>query len=417
MVFFLIKNKKFFLILCWTIFYLHCSLAQPLASKQKKISLNLQEVSIPDALRILAKFSNINLFVSPTIHGVTSLHLEQVYASEALNLLLASNELSRWQMGNVLYVMPRVELLQHKQEELKLQSIVEEVAPLLSRVWQIHYAKADDIARLLQDSHSSLLSKRGHIEVDVRTNIICVQDTEDRLHEIYKLIQRLDVPVKQVLIEVHLASIDSDFERALGINFSEQQANPSESSILTNSSGPVMHYGLAILKLTDGSLLHMQLSALESKGHGELISSPCLFTANQQTASIESGEEIPYQEVSRTGATGVAFKKAVLSLRVTPQVMPGGQVLLRLQINQDKPSSRVVMGVPAITTRQISTNILVKNGQTIVLGGIYEANNEHQQQSVPFLGKIPLVGWLFKQQNVTDKKRELLIFVTPKIIT
>ena len=161
----------------------------------------------------------------------------------------------------------------------------------------------------------------------------------------------------------------------------------------------------------------MELSALENEGHGELISSPSLFTANQQTAFIESGEEIPYQEISRSGATGVAFKKAVLSLRVTPQVMPGNQVLLQLQINQDKPSNRVVLGVPAIATRQISTHILIKSGQTIVLGGIYEENKENQQQGIPFLCKIPLVGWLFKQQNVTHSKRELLIFVTPKVMS
>jgi type IV pilus assembly protein PilQ len=160
----------------------------------------------------------------------------------------------------------------------------------------------------------------------------------------------------------------------------------------------------------------VQLSALENEGHGELISSPSLFTANQQTASIESGEEIPYQEVSKSGATSVAFKKAVLSLKVTPQVMPDHQVMLELQVNQDKPSNRMVLGVPAISTRQMSTHILIKNGQTIVLGGIYESDKEAGQRRIPFLGKIPLVGLLFRHQNSVLRKRELLIFVTPKII-
>jgi len=234
--------------------------------------------------------------------------------------------------------------------------------------------------------------------------------------DIRTVIQRLDVPVQQVLIEVQLASIDSDYERELGVSYQNQQPLSQDQS----SSGYApfnMHYGLALLKLTDGSLLRMQLSALERAGHGELISSPSLFTANQQTASIESGEEIPYQEISRSGATGVAFKKAVLSLKVTPQIMPGQYVLLQLQVNQDKPSNRIILGVPAITTRQMSTNVLVKSGQTIVLGGIYESDKGHQQQGVPVLNKIPLVGWLFKQQNVTDNKRELLIFVTPKVIS
>jgi type IV pilus assembly protein PilQ len=173
---------------------------------------------------------------------------------------------------------------------------------------------------------------------------------------------------------------------------------------------------LSVLKLANGSFLDMQLAALENEGHGELISSPSLFTANQQTASIESGEEIPYQEVSKSGATGIVFKKAVLSLKVTPQIMPGNHVLLQLQVNQDKPNNRMVLGVPAISTRQISTHILVKSGQTVVLGGIYETNKEKGQQRIPFLGKIPIIGWLFGQRNVSENKRELLIFVTPKII-
>lgn len=416
--FFFIKYKKLLTALLCSIFCINFPCAQslaPLGSQQ--ISLELQEVSIRDALNLLAKFLNINLAISSAVHGTASLHLKKVSALEAFNLLLLSQELSKWQMGNVWYIMPRSELMQQKQQELKLQTIVNEAEPLVTHIWQIHYAKAEDIAHLLQENNRALLSRRGHVHIDVRTNTLCVQDIAARLHDVHKLIQHLDIPVQQVLIEVHLASVDSDFERELGISFVDQQANDADHLAAPTYSPLNMHYGLAIIKFTDGSLLHMQLSALEKTGHGELISSPSLFTANQQTASIESGEEIPYQEISRSGATGVAFKKAVLSLKVTPQIMPGAQVLLQLQVNQDKPSNRVILGVPAITTRQISTHILVKSGQTIVLGGIYESDKEHQQQLVPFLGKIPLVGWLFKQQNVTNNKRELLIFVTPKVIS
>jgi type IV pilus assembly protein PilQ len=412
------RTKIFFIILFFSFLspcfsHAHSSIPSP-----KKISLDLKSVSLQDALRAIAKSLDNNIVVSPDIHGVTSLHLRQISPLEALDLVLASNALSKWRIGHIWYIVPRAELIKRKQEELKLHSIVDEAAPLETRIWQLHYSKAEDIARLLQDNTHSLLSKYGHVHVDVRTNIICIQDTEDHLHEMDVLIRRLDVPVQQVLIEVHLANVDNDFERELGVHLEPQTASSDTTGrLLQENTSPFnIHYGLAILKLTDGSLLHMQLSALENEGHGELISNPSLFTANQQTAFIESGEEIPYQEISRSGATGVAFKKAVLSLRVTPQVMPGNQVLLQLQVNQDKPSNRIVLGVPAITTRQINTHILIKSGQTVVLGGIYEENKDNQQQGIPFLCKIPLVGWLFKQQNVTHNKRELLIFVTPRII-
>ncbi|MCC2666125.1 MAG: pilQ [Gammaproteobacteria bacterium] len=405
------RKKIFFITLFFSLFYPYFSHAQSNTPPSKKISLDLQNMRLQDALRIIAKSLDNNIVISSDIHGLTSLHLKQVSPLEALDLLLASNALSKWRIGHIWYIVPRAELIQRKQEELKLHTIVDETAPLETRVWQLHYSKAEDIAHLLQDNNHSLLSKYGHVHIDVRTNIICIQDIEEHLHEMEGLIRRLDVPVQQVLIEVHLANIDNDFERALGIHLEPQATSSEEDPSPFN-----IHYGLAILKLTDGSLLHMQLSALENEGHGELISNPSLFTANQQTAFIESGEEIPYQEISRSGATGVAFKKAVLSLRVTPQVMPGNQILLQLQVNQDKPSNRIVLGVPAITTRQINTHILIKSGQTVVLGGIYEENKDNQQQGIPFLCKIPLVGWLFKQQNVTHNKRELLIFVTPRII-
>jgi type IV pilus assembly protein PilQ len=415
MLIYLINNKKFASFI-GIVFLFFVSFSCFATQTIKKISLDLQDVSLQDAIHIIAKSIPVNIVINPNIHGIASLHLKQVSAIEALDLLLVSHELSKYVIGDIWYIMPREELIRRKQEELKVHAVVEDSAILITRVWQIHYAKAESIAHLLQNKESALLSKRGHIHVDARTNILCVQDNEEHLREIGKLIHRLDIPVQQVLIEVHLASVDSDFERELGIRFLQEQKNATSQ---TNDSMPSlgMHYGLAVVKLANDSLLHMQLAALENEGHGELISSPSLFTANQQTASIESGEEIPYQEVSRSGATGVAFKKAVLSLKVTPQVMPDSQVLLQLQVNQDKPSNRVILGVPAITTRQMSTNILVKSGQTVVLGGIYEENKEQQQQSVPLLGKIPLVGWLFKQQNVADNKRELLIFVTPRVIT
>lgn len=367
-------------------------------AETQKISLDLQNVTIVDAVHILAKLTQHNIVISPAVQGVTSLHLNDALAKEAFDSLLIANGLMEWKINKVWYIGLRSEWIKHKQEELKLQTMLTESAPLVTRVWQIHYAKAEDMLHLFEDNKHSLISKRGHVRIDKRTNMIFIRDTEERMSDMNRLILRLDVPVRQVLIEAHLASIDSNYEQELGLHLSVREP-------------------MAVIKLAEGSPLEMRLSALEKAGHGELISSPSLFTANQQMASIESGEEIPYQEVSGSGATAITFKKAVLSLKVTPQIMPGSQVLLQLQVNQDKPSKRVVLGVPAISTRQISSNVMVKSGETIVLGGIYETNHEEDQQEIPFLGKIPLVGWLFRQQNVINNKRELLIFVTPKIIS
>lgn len=397
------KILIFIIIFCLT----KCAYGQNDVNNQP-ISLDLQHVTIQDALHILAKFIHHNIVISPNVHGTTSLHLNQVPARQAFQSLLVSQELVQWRVNNVWLITTRAEWMKQKQEELKSQAVEDEVAPLVTRIWQIHYAKADEIMRLLSDNRQSFVSKRGHVRADKRTNIICIRDTEERIQEINSVILRLDIPVRQVLIEAHLASIDSDHERELGIDFSVQPPHYRE----VDGRG----YSVAAIKLADGSLLDVKLSALEREGHGELISNPSLFTANQQTASIEAGEEIPYQEVSNSGGTAVTFKKAVLSLKVTPQIMPEEQVLLQLQVNQDKPNKRMVLGVPAISTRQISTHILVKSGQTVVLGGIYESNKEQEQQQIPILGKIPLVGWLFRQQNVATNKRELLIFVTPKII-
>lgn len=382
-------------------------------SSANNFSIDFQNGNLVDALYIIAKVMHKNIIVSHAVSGSVSLHVHKVSAQKTYDMLLTSHDLIMVSLGGVSLVTSRQDWLQRKQEQLKLQESADAVAPLITRVWQLHYAKAEDVARLLSDSASSLLSKRGHVRVDARTNIICLQDTEEHLQQIEYLLKRVDIPVQQVLIEAHLASVDSDFERELGIHFAVT------NSSVTESQGAIFsktRYGLLVAKLTDGNLLDMQLSALENAGHGELISSPRLFTANQQLAEIEAGEEIPYHEESPSGGTATVFKKAVLSLKVTPQILPGKKVLLSLQINQDKPSKLLVQGVPAINTRQISTNVLIQDGETIVLGGIYESNQETSKQSIPFLGKIPLVGLLFQQNDTIDNKRELLIFVTPRIV-
>lgn len=389
--------KKIFLIIFIVFFQ-----QRLFANTSDFMSIDLQNVSLQDALHMIANRGDLNLVVSPGVTGDVTLHLHAMSAEKILNFILQAHGLVKDCKDKICMIMPRAEWMSQQQETDKLA----EFMPLVTRVWQMHYANASDIAHLIQDKNSaSLLSKRGSVHVDVRTNRVCIQDTAEKITAMNELIKRLDIPVQQVLISAHLASVDSDVERELGVDFT------------TNLANVPAHYSLAVAKLADGSVLDVQLAALEKNGRGELISSPSLFTANQRTASIESGEEIPYQEMSGNGVTAVVFKKAVLSLRVTPQILPGQQVLLQLQVNQDKPSDRIILGVPAITTRQISTQVLVTNGQTIVLGGIYETDKENSHQRVPFLSKIPVVGQLFQQKNTLESKRELLIFVTPKIVS
>jgi type IV pilus assembly protein PilQ len=368
------------------------------AYANQTISLDLENVQLSRAIEMLAQYTQQNVIVSPAIHDVVSLHLKNIALEDALSTLLLAHELQKWQVNGAWFIGTEKEMLKHNEDLLKNKKFHDETDLLYTQVWQIHYAKVADVQNLIANSKNSILSKRGFVSFDVRTNILYVHDTKEHLQDVSYLIKRLDIPVQQILIEVHLASVDSDYERTLGVNFSSSES------------------GLAIARLKNNILLNVQLAALEKEGHGEVLSNPSLFTANLEAASIESGEEIPYQEISKSGASGVAFKKAVLSLEVLPQIMPGKQILLQIKVNQDKPNKRIVLGVPSITTRQMHTNIRVKSGQTIVLGGIYESNKEQDLQGIPFLGKIPLVGWLFHQQNVTNTKRELLIFVTPKII-
>ncbi len=396
--------KKISLLLLF--FILIKNLCAGSVGEQPFVALDLQNVSVRDALQIIARQLKQNIVINSTVNGYLSLHFHDMTAQQAFYFILASQGLTKFQQEGIWFIEPNDVLIRQKQTEVKQKEILFEAEPLLTHVWQIRYAQAESIAHFIYDANHSLLSKRGSLQVDGRTNQLCVRDTQENLSEITRLVQRLDIPVKQVLIEARLASVDSDFERELGIDFSAQSGTQVDRG----------RYSLAIVKLANGSFLDMQLTALENEGHAELISSPSLFTANQQTASIESGEEIPYQEISRSGATGVAFKKAVLSLKVTPQILPNDKVQLQLQINQDRPSPRMVLGVPAITTRQISSSVLAANGQTIVLGGIFESSNGSANQRIPFLGKIPLIGLLFQQQNKTENKRELLIFITPKIV-
>lgn len=410
----------------------------------KLISLNFQNIPVRSVLQLLADFTGTNMVVSDDVKGDITLRLNNTPWDQALDIILQTNSLDKRRKGNILMIAPASELVKREKEELRSQQEVTNLAPLRSELLQLNYAKASDIATLLKDKNTSILSKRGSISVDARTNTIWIQDTGIQIDEIRELVKRLDIPVKQVLIEARIVDVTKNFERDLGVMFgisrpthlsgtlsganqlaqgvSAANVTPFTDRLnvdlpATPALGTAASVGIALAKLGDGILLDLELSALESLGRGEVIASPRLITTNQQPAVIEAGQEIPYQESTSSGATAVAFKKAVLSLKVTPQITPDGKIMMDLQVNQDTPSAQTYNGVPAINTKEIQTNVLVENGQTIVLGGIYQQDKSATILRVPFLGQLPVVGALFRSETVKTSNEELLIFITPRIIT
>jgi len=285
----------------------------------------------------------------------------------------------------------------------------------------IHYGKAEDVGRLLTAKGGSFLSPEGNINVDKRTNSIWIEDERDRINKIRRFIKNIDIPVKQVLIEARVVNIDENFTRELGLEFgtTKETGNKTIGGLtmdLPYVSTDVGHFSFTIAKLNSDTLLDMELSALESEGHGKVISRPKLITLDREPAYIDSGESIPYQERTSQGNTNIAFKKAVLALKVTPIIVSQNKVLLHISVNQDKISILNVQGVPAIDTQEIKTQVLVNNKQTVVLGGIYEQNNDNLMTRVPVLSSIPIVGLLFRHKKSEIKRKELLIFITPQII-
>lgn len=412
--------------------------------EDKHISLNFQDIKVRSVLQLLADFTGKNIVVSDKVRGNITLRLNDIPWKQALDIILTTRSLDKRQIGNVMLIAPTEELIEREKKKLNAALKLKNLAPLRSHLIQINYARAVELAALLKDQNTTLLSNRGSISVDARTNTIWVQDTSSHLEKIKEFIHYLDVPVKQVLIEARLVNVTKDFARDLGIRFAVSRAtspmgglesvkrlgqNTSPEGTLPIAerlnldlaavplSGTPATIGVALAKLGNGILLDLELSALESEGRGEIISSPRIITSNQQPAVIESGEEIPYQEATSNGATAVTFKKAVLSLKVTPQITPDRKILMDLHINQDIPSLKVFNGVPSILTKEIQTSVLTNNGQTVVLGGIYKQDKYNTVNRVPFLGDLPIVGNLFKKRSTTVRNEELLIFITPRIIT
>lgn len=421
------------------------------------LSLNFQDIEVRDVLQLLADFTNLNMVASDSVSGSVTLRLINVPWDQALDIILKSKGLAMRKSGNVLMVAPQDEIASREQLELEANKQVEELAPLQSELIQVNYAKASDLASILSSQDQTLLSSRGKVTVDERTNTILVLETSDRLENIRSLVAELDVPVRQVLVESRIVIANNDFAKDIGVRFGVTGWRDSGSDVIfsagtTNATDemwssyvdsggttvevpsgpgglpqrlnvnmPVASGGnIAFAILGAGSLLDLELSALQTEGRGEVISSPRVITADQATAIIEQGTEVPYQEASSSGSTTVAFKKAVLSLEVTPHITPDDRIQMELGVTKDSVGTIVPTAEggssPSIDTRSIETKVLVASGETVVLGGIHEKTRTKSERKVPFFGDLPFIGNLFRTRRQLDNNNELLIFVTPKIL-
>ena len=406
----------------------------------EKLSLNFQDIEVRSVLQLIADFTGLNLVASDTVGGRITLRLQNVPWDQALELVLKTKGLDKRKIGNVLLVAPADEIAAREKLELETNKQVAALAPVRLEVVQINYAKAEDIVALLQ-ADKELISGRGFISSDERTNTISVRETADKQEQIRRLIATWDIPVRQVLIEARIVKARTNIASDLGVQWGgavqdtggnhqafgggsyETTSQVSQGQTITFPGANVVDLGVtkagassfALGFTNDHVLLQMELSALESDGRGEVVAQPKIVTADRQTATIKSGEEIPYQEASSSGATSVSFKEAVLSLEVTPQITPDGKVIMDLKINQDN-RGEVTAGIPSIETNEIVTQVLVGNGETVVLGGIFQTEESITITKTPYLGDIPYLGTLFKRTEKVDERAELLIFITPKLL-
>jgi type IV pilus assembly protein PilQ len=415
--------------------------------KGRPISLNFQDIPIRNVLQIIADYNGFNLVTSDTVTGNITLRLDGTPWDQALDIVLRVKGLDKRMDGNILMVAPTEELASREANELAAKQQVEQLEPLFSDLLQINYAKAGDLAGLLSNREATLLSERGSVVVDERTNTILLKDTARNIESVRRLIERLDIPVRQVLIESRIVTVNDNVTDELGIRwgFSDQQStsggnrgvsgNADGANSISNGNFPALDdrwnvnlpvanpagsIAFHVARLADGTLLDLELSALEQENKGEVIASPRITTSNQKEASIEQGVEIPYVQAASSGATTVEFKKAVLSLTVTPQITPDNKIILDLVITQNTRGETVQTPTgpaTAINTQQIMTQVLADNGETIVLGGIFQQQLVSNVNKVPLLGDIPYMGVLFRSKRELNEKSELLIFVTPRILT
>ncbi len=422
----------------------------------ERLTLNFQDIDARAVLQLLADISGRNIVVSDTVSGNVTLRLQNVPWDQAMDIVLATKGLAMRENGNVIIVAPAAEIAERERADLESKKEIKQLEPLYSEYLQVNYAKAEDLATLIgEGGGKSLLSERGTAAIDGRTNTLLLMDTAERIADIRRLVAKLDIPIRQVLIESRIVVVNDNFSRDLGVRwgFTGVDDNGDNGLIAVSGSsrgtdtvvqsgldnvasggsvfpvevpslndrynvnlpvsGPAGTFALAILD--DDYLVDLELSALQAEGNGEVISSPRVITANQKEAKIEQGVEIPYQEATSSGATSTQFKSAVLSLTVTPQITPDDRIIMDLFVTKDNVGD-IVNNIPSIDTRSVSTQVLVDNGQTVVLGGIYETERSEIQTKVPLLGDIPFAGALFRNTQSVSNKSELLIFVTPKIL-
>ena len=418
----------------------------------EKLSLNFQNVEVRRLLQVIGEFTGMNMVVSDSVCGSITLILKDVPWDQALDIILQQKGLDMRKNGNVILIAPREEIATKEKLEFESKAQIGDLEPLRTESYQLNYQKAEAIQKLLTDPNQRMLSKRGSAVVDARTNILFVQDTPSRLEDVRLLIAKVDLTVKQVMIEARIVEAGDSFAKNLGVrlgyndtsggntgskvnvlgggSLSDTGFNTGQISTVplfpeslsvnlpaTPRAGNAGVFSMILFNSAKTVFLNAEISALESDGKGKVISSPRVMTANQVEAIIEQGVEIPYQQATSSGATSVTFRKANLSLKVKPQITPDGKITMTLDINKDTPNTRLSTGAGvAIDTKHVKTEVLVENGGTVVIGGIYTQEVRDNTQRIPFFGDLPYIGWLFKNREWIDDKTELLVFITPRIV-
>ena len=387
------------------------------------ISLNFQDVEVRSVLQVLADYAGINLVASDTVQGNITLRLQGVPWDQALELILRSKGLARREEGNVLMVAPAAELAEQSLGARLGQELDAQLQPLRRELLRIHHAEASELAELLLATlaDDGILTGRGSLSVDTRTNTLVAHQPEDRLAELRQLVAQLDVPVRQVAIEARIVEANLDYEKSLGVRWGRglygetpQLGKDVFVDLGVERAGSSIGLGL----LRGGVLLDLELSAMEKTGNGEIISQPKVVTADKETARILKGTEVPYQETTKSGATSVAFREASLSLEVTPQITPDGKVIMTVKVTKDEPDFvNALNDVPPIRKNEVNAKVRVADGETIVIGGVYSTTQNNVVDKVPFFGDLPYVGRLFRRDALQEKKSELLVFLTPRIMS
>ena len=414
--------------------------AERFAYTGEKLSLNFQDIDVRSVLQLIADFTDLNLVASDTVAGNITLRLQNVPWDQALDLVLKTKGLDKRKIGNVLLVAPADEIAARERQELESQKQIAELAPLRRELIQVNYAKASDMAKLFQSvtSAEGAGDDRGSITVDDRTNSIIAYQTQERLDELRRIVAQLDIPVRQVMVEARIVEANVDFDKSLGVEWRGVSLGDNNfvvggTNSLIKGTDPLeiqagnfvdlgaigANTGLNLGFITNNTLLDLELSAMEKTGNGEVISQPKVVTSDKETAKILKGAEIPYQEASSSGATSTSFKQAALSLEVTPQITPDNRIIMEVKVTKDAPdftNAAASGGVPAISKNEVNAKVLVADGETIVIGGVFSNTQSKSVDKVPFLGDIPYLGALFRRDLVKDSKSELLIFLTPRIM-